>query len=407
MIPYCSRDMLEKLLCESARYDRTEVVLATLHMTNVSADATYHRSTALYFACRNGNARMVESLIRRGADVRKTSSRRSSWPLGTWYDGKNDDSGTPLSALVSSAWIREEISDIGCRKILKMLIEAGADIDAADAPGRTPLHIAAGAGKVSPRRPIIRALRALLDSGADVHKTYDEDTALHIVARSHHAEAVRLLVEHGSDTNQRGSYDETPLLCALRTGSGAPVESIGEIITYLLEHGADPDHEDKYGRTAVEAAMAVGFGVFRDLFTRCKNDSVKKRCWFNLSDRRTKEFSKFVDLLLGEGFDINVRDHHGRTLFLCCLAYGERLQILKNRGADTNAKNSYGNNALHLYADRSRDIGRLQEFINDGVDPLSVNNRGDTLLHFAASNAAKGEPEMSNTFDGFSISAYP
>ena len=391
IIPYCSQDMLEKLLCESARYNRTEVVLATLRITNVSADATYHGSTALYFACRNGNARMVESLIRRGADVRKTSCR-SSWSLGTSYDGKNDDSGTPLSALVGFAWTRKEISDTECRKILRMLIEAGADIDEADAPGRTPLHIAAGAGKVSPRRPILRALQGLLDSGADVHKTYDEDTALHIVTRGHHAEAVRLLVEHGSDTNQRGSYDETPLLCALGTGSGAPVECIGEIVAYLLEHGADPDHEDKHGRTAVEAAMGVGFGIFRDLFTRCKNDSVKKRCWFNLSDRRTKEFSRFVDLLLGEGFDINARDHHGRTLYLCCLAHRERLQILKNRGADTNAKNSYGNNALHLYSDRSRDLGRMQEFINDGVDPLSANNRGDTLLHFAASNAAKGEP---------------
>ncbi|MBW3596138.1 MAG: ankyrin repeat domain-containing protein [Planctomycetes bacterium] len=120
-----------------------------------------------------------------------------------------------------------------------VLAEFGADLNAADSYGRTPLSVAAGQGdlamihylarlgaKTDPARghsPLAvaasrrqtGAVRLLLEIGADVHgATRAGDTALHLAVRHNAPEAVRFLLAHGADPHRKNPQGHTPLAIA-------------------------------------------------------------------------------------------------------------------------------------------------------------------------------------------------
>ena len=73
-----------------------------------------------------------------------------------------------------------------------MLLDAGADANARDRYGDTPLHRALGKGHVE-------VVRALLDAGADVNARDDfGDTPLRLAAGKGHVEVARALQDAGA-----------------------------------------------------------------------------------------------------------------------------------------------------------------------------------------------------------------
>lgn len=158
MIPFCKDPVLEQLLCECCRFSRTDAVLSILKQTDVSSEASYRGATALYHACATTNFKCAQALVKRGADVNKTSiyeSRRTrnggGWPKG--------EERAPLHALVR-VWSEE--NNTQCQAILKLLIDAGADLEPLDYRGDSPLMIAAGHS--NSREPLRSgAIRALLE----------------------------------------------------------------------------------------------------------------------------------------------------------------------------------------------------------------------------------------------------
>jgi hypothetical protein len=104
----------------------------------------YEGDTALHMAAAAFQARIVEELIARGADVH-ARNRRGAQPLHYAVDG---GPGLP-------AW------DPGAQtEIITMLIRGGADPNAVDKSGVAPLHRAV-------RNRCAAAVGALIDSGAD------------------------------------------------------------------------------------------------------------------------------------------------------------------------------------------------------------------------------------------------
>jgi len=127
----------------------------------------------------------------------------------------------------------------------RLLLEAGADPNA-ESPEGTPLCFAASWGE-------LESVRILLDHGADSNLIEDADatgvTPLIWAVQKGHTEVARLLLERAADPNLAPSGGITPLMAAAMRGSIA-------LTQLLLEHDADPAAMDEEGQTACDVAEA-------------------------------------------------------------------------------------------------------------------------------------------------------
>jgi uncharacterized protein len=134
---------------------------------------------------------------------------------------------------------------------VRTLLARGADPDARDADGRTPLFSAVLGGSVA-------LLGLLLESRADVNARDEHGmTALHIAAEEVLPEAATLLIGRGGDVSLQDEEGNTPLARAVFSARGRY-----EVIRLLLKAGANPDLPNKAGETPRQLAERLGEPVF-------------------------------------------------------------------------------------------------------------------------------------------------
>jgi ankyrin repeat protein len=168
-------------------------------------------------------------------------------------------------------------SSMGHLELVKLLIDGGADIDAAFSDAGTPLHFAAEEGHQA-------VVALLLERGANVNAVrYAGCTAgwtpLHSAAGAGHEEVARILLKGGADINA-GYEDE--------------FTSVGRVLTAMqLADGDETVTKVLHGKIDLEAAHD-----FRSLWDRVQGQTplmiaVKKR------------HVALVRLLVEEGADVN------------------------------------------------------------------------------------------------------
>jgi len=207
------------VLMEASLRDTPELVKNLINRGASVNAISYYDHSAINGAVRRERLENAKLLILSGADV--------NWK----YDGY-----TPLCEAVRR----------NNYLMTKLLIENGADPEIAEnAKGETPLIMAA-----SEKDP--RIVELLIQQGASVNATrYDGRTALFEAIESGSIANAKILIENGADVNWDKYNDLTPLMYAIER------ENLNMVVL-LVEHGADVNAKRLNGWSIIQIAQKSG-----------------------------------------------------------------------------------------------------------------------------------------------------
>jgi ankyrin repeat protein len=328
-------------LMMAARTGRTDALRVLVEAgADVNAKETWGGTTPLMWAVSEGHAEAAKTLIAAGADA----NARSHYVAAA--NGRGFEGRTPLAtatdakaAEFASGWLtplmlaaREGNIELG-----RILIGAGADVNAAAGDGKTALALAIFNGNYG-------VASFLVDSKADVNKADTQRfTPLFWAVDRRNMETapnfpwmvtadamplIRALLDAGADPN--ALVNNTPR-ARMREGSPRIVFSTAlmraafagdlELVTLLLQRDADPSIISRDGETMVSAAAGLAFihGYHRG----------------KSPDERLQVVKRFVEL----GNDVNYPDDYGITPLMAAGNFGSVpiIQYLIASGADLGA----------------------------------------------------------------------
>ncbi|WP_341821498.1 ankyrin repeat domain-containing protein [Wolbachia endosymbiont (group A) of Myopa testacea] len=295
---------------------------------------TEHCKNSLHLAARLGNLEAVEDLLGKGADV----------------NAQNDIGNTPLHFAAENG--HKEVVDA-------LLGKDGINVNAQDKYNNTPLHLAAQMGYAE-------IVKDLLDKGANVNaKDKSGWTPLHLATIYKHEDIVKLLLDDEANVTAVDNHRYTPLHYAT-IGSNKI-----QMIRDLLHKGASVNAQNDRGNTPLhltaENEQKDADIVLRILLERLEPDVNAQdkdgNTPLNLAIKHGKaevvlrwaakmgHVEIVRDLLKVENINVNAQDLYGNTL-LDLAAENYHLEVmgilLSNGASPVNLVNLYGCNPLHL-----------------------------------------------------------
>ena len=260
---------------------------------------------------------------------------------------------------------------------MKMLLDNGADVNATDAKGETPLYKVVrylrlqdenGKAQLGNNALARGMISQLLKRGANINRrlfTRDEyrgSTALHLAAQSRNAELVKFLLDNGAHLGILNEEGQTPLqLLYSQTGSlSNNTQDIEKVTEILLKRGAKINDADARGNTLLHNAVEG----------------------HNL---------RLIKFLLAKGADANARNFQGQTPLARLLDWSftaELARPLLENGAEVKGIDDLNGNAFFRMLLYPLDASFVKLMISKGFDINARNDKeiGDTPLTFVASN---------------------
>lgn len=339
----------ETALMTAARTGKVDAVKVLLtHGADVNAKESWHGETALMWAVAQKHAAVARELLAKGADanarstVNKWERQQSAEPREKWL---------PLGGLTPLEFAARQ----GCVDCIPVLLQGGADVNAADPDGITPLLSAIINGHYDAAALLVekganpnladRTGRTPLYSAVDFHTmpASNRPSPREIDNELTSLDVVKALIAKGADVNvqlkQQQPYrtkldrgddtmlttGTTPLLRAAKAADTAAMK-------LLLDKGADPKLATRAGITPLMAAAGLG----------TKEEDTTGR-------RKTQaEAIEAIKLCLTAGVDVNATDSRGQTALhgAAFQGYDQVVQFLVDHGAKPDIKDKQGKTPL-------------------------------------------------------------
>lgn len=293
-----------------------------------------------------------------------------------------------------------QAADAGTVAAVRAALAAGADVEARDAIGATPLLVAAAAN------PDTAVLAALLDAGADVTAVdMNGWTALHRAALlQDDPRRLALLLAAGAPADAIDTTGRTPLMLAAERGR-EPL-----LLDALLDGGAEPWHRDAEGRRALDLAWDNAALAGTPSFDRLERATAAappaaSATPLSESERRSlleaelaQQPERFlaivrdgsladVETALDLGADVTITDAYGQTPLTYAADHGmiAVIDALVDAGADVQVLTDARWTPL-MYAARRGDRAVAEALLGHGVDPAVRDDSGASAADVAAAH---------------------
>lgn len=373
----------------------------------------------LNYSAYEGNYEKVKSLVEQGADVNSV-------------DLNSDDKGGHYTALHQAAargMVRKAALDLSEKpkelyvsdklKIAKLLIEHGANVNATNKFGVSPLHLTeikemaelliGNGAKVDAEEyfgdrytPLFTAgekfgdkgkgvAEVLIKHGANVnHHNPDGKAPLMSAALNGNLETAKILIEHGADINHQDKNSESALI---RAFEGKNME----LVDVLIDRGADVNIISTSEQSPLHyATLFNDLRIVNKLLTKTKNiDPATGSGFTPLMQALLNKNLEIAQVLINHGANVDHINKHGRTALVnyvsennlemaefliknganvnfvseenwsnrpmvCFVSSKEMMYLLLNNGADTNATDSNGK-GLHFCLGDKKDLIEMAE----------------------------------------------
>lgn len=257
--------------------------------------------------------------------------------------------------------------------VLSLLVGLGADIDAGDIDGATPLLFAAQVGQ----REVFQEALAL---GADASRqNVGGVTLLHVAATGGDPTIIQESVALGLDVDARTRNGNTPLMRAQTTEAALALLSAGASINARNQEGWTALHNAAYRHADLVAAL-VSHGA--DVHARTTIGLTPLMAVVNAGDLEA------VDVLLEAGARVNDSTLDGNSTPLALAVSHGHLDVvarLSEAGADWHFRNDLGTLLHAASKGRNTTVELLQLIVDAGVPLEATDVLGNTALHEAAS----------------------
>ncbi|MGB7375563.1 MAG: ankyrin repeat domain-containing protein [Rivularia sp. (in: cyanobacteria)] len=277
---------------------------------------SYQTPLMIAVSNRDVNIEMVRFLIENGADINAVGGKYKS---------------TVIDLAIQA----------GSLDKIRFLLDAGVDINYQTSNGYDVLINAMYGRDIKQDENLIPILNLLIERGVEVDgvSSYNE-SALKIAYRNLRFDAVKLLLDAGAEEKQ---LQWTHLIEAVAFGSV-------EEVKILLEEGADIYHLDCWSRNAFFLSLQNGdiekAKILLSFTPSCDDASFwwKSPIFYPIKSN----YSKILEWLILEGFDIEETDEYLNTPLMEAAEYGatDCVRILLEAGADITKVDNFNGNAI-------------------------------------------------------------